>query len=178
LVYIILQTELEKLSGELKSLQAKLSKEISEKGDLELRLQTLDAEHQSVRQTLDQMLQELDTSKSSSKFFETRLNESAQELESKANQVSRLEFDLGTREQECQNLLKEIDSLRQCLNDEQKEIATLRDRERSQKELEQQMIVYQKDLQEQLRASKPNFIHLFRIFFYEKLHVRLTYYFN
>lgn len=135
-------------------MQAKLSKEVSEKGALEVKWQTLDTEHQSARQKLYQIQQDLDSSRNSAKFLETRLKETTEELESKMSLISRLEFDLGTRNNEGQNLMKEIDSLRQYLNEEQKELAALKDRERSQKELEQQMIVYQKDLQEQLRASK------------------------
>jgi chromosome segregation ATPase len=97
--------------------------------------------------------------------FQQRLQENTEELTRKSleleqsrENVSRLEIDLESRVDELSNLSREVDSLRKCLRESEtklaeseKEILSTKDRERSQKELNQQMIAYQKDLQEQIR---------------------------
>ena len=71
--------------------------------------------------------------------------------------MSRLEIELENRSDDALNMTREVEALRKCLNeterkfaDSEKEILSITDRERAQKELNQQMIAYHKELQDQI----------------------------
>ena len=102
--------------------------------------------------------EKLDKSQQSLQENEEEVNRKNIELEQSRENLSRLEIDLENRVEELSNLSREVDSLRKCLRESEtklaeteKEIQSTKDRERSQKELNQQMITYQKDLQDQIR---------------------------
>jgi chromosome segregation ATPase len=134
--------------------------------------QMFQAELDQISESMRRLQDEIESGKEESKIvneqlqtFQQRLQENTEELTRKSleleqsrENVSRLEIDLESRVDGLSNLSREVDSLRKCLRESEtklaeseKEILSTKDRERSQKELNQQMIAYQKDLQEQIR---------------------------
>ena len=80
------------------------------------------------------------------------------ELDQTRDKLARSDLEVETRTEELSNLSREIESLRKCLSDGEvkhceivKELQLSQDREKAQKGLKDQMISYQKDLQEQIR---------------------------
>ena len=80
------------------------------------------------------------------------------ELDQTRDKLARSDLEVETRAEELTNVSLEVVSLRKCLNDSEmkyceivKEHQLSKDREKAQKGLKEQMISYQKDLQEQIR---------------------------
>ena len=80
------------------------------------------------------------------------------ELDQTRDKLARSDLEVETRTEELSNLIREIESLRKCLSDGEvkyceivKELQLSQDREKAHKGLKDQMISYQKDLQEQIR---------------------------
>ena len=85
------------------------------------------------------------------------LERNSLELEQNREKMSRLEIELENRSDDALNMTREVEALRKCLNeterkfaDSEKEILSITDRERAQKEFNQQMSAYHKELQDQI----------------------------
>ena len=139
-----------------KRLQDQLDAEHSESQKLSEKLQQLQRLVNEKSDAYDGLKSELDDQVDKLKL---EVRDKNLELDQSRDKLARLEIELENRSDELLNLSREIESLRKCLNeserkvaDSEKETLSIKDRERAQKELNQQMITYHKDLQEQIRS--------------------------
>ena len=139
-----------------KRLQDQLDAEHSESQKLSEKLQQLQSVVNEKSDAYDGLKSELEDQVDKLKL---EVRDKNLELDQSRDKLARLEIELENRSDELLNLSREIDSLRKCLNeserkvaDSEKETLSIKDRERAQKELNQQMITYHKDLQEQIRS--------------------------
>jgi chromosome segregation ATPase len=107
---------------------------------------------------LEKLKLEIGNSQERTRSLDLELDRKNVELEQCRENLRRLEIELENRADELLSMSREIESLRKCLNESErkiaeaeKEVLTTKDRERAQKELNQQMITYHKELQDQIR---------------------------
>ena len=167
--FFLPQVEVDKLSDSLKRLQEQFDNEKEENKvwseKLEQTQKSLSENSESFELAKNEFEEQLEKLKlESQSHLEKSVSLSDElklkciEIEQTREKVTRLELEIESRVEEAANLSREVDSLRKCLRenekklaDFEKEILSSNDRERAQKELKDQMIGYQKDLQDQIR---------------------------
>ena len=157
------QAEAERLSEASKRARDQLEVESSENQKLSEKLQQLQQQVNEKTEAYDGLKSDLED-----QIEKLRLEarDKNLELEQSKDKLARFEIELENRADELSSLSREIESLRKCLNeserklaDAEKEVLSIKDRERAQKELNQQMITYHKDLQEQIRSFFGSNVH-------------------
>jgi chromosome segregation ATPase len=163
-----LQVEVSKLSDILKSLQDQIENEKEQNKILASKLlestknaESLETARLELEDNLEKLKLEAQTHLERLSSLTEELRLKAIELDETRDKLSRSDLEIETRAEELTNVSREVESLRKCLSDSEtkhceivKELQLSHDREKAQKGLKDQMISYQKELQEQIRYDK------------------------